>query len=336
MSYFISVIIVNYKTPKLLLGCLRSIFGHQGDLPLEIIVVDNASGDNSRELIGDAYPSVKWIQMPYNAGFARANNEGIRQSASEIVLLLNSDTLNINNNIKDCAELFVRSEYVACGVQLLNEDGTPQISGNYFMKGGLNNLLPLPYVGPVLKGLGMLFSVKKPNIPDTNEPVEVDWINGAFLMVKKTAIDRVGLMDEDFFLYAEEAEWCSRLRKAGKLVIYGQYKIFHLQGETANTAFKSSGRGYYNLYDRKGLQIMLSNFVRIRKQFGIGWFLFHLFAYSFIAPLAFAASLFKIIFSFTWDKQEFSRMLGFLRNILTIWRYTPIILRGTPFFYKIL
>lgn len=335
MSYFISVIIVNYKTPKLLLGCLRSIIDGGGSFPLEIIVVDNASGDNSRELVLDAYPSVKWIQMSYNAGFARANNEGIRQSASEIVLLLNSDTLNINNSIDECAELFARSEYIACGVQLLNEDGTPQISGNYFMKGGLNNLLPLPYVGAVLKRLGTFFAVKKPNVPDAKEPVEVDWINGAFLMVKKSAIDKVGLMDEDFFLYAEEAEWCSRLRKAGKLVIYGQYRIYHLQGETANVAFKSSGRGYYNLYDKKGLQIMLSNFVRIRKQFGVGWFLFHLFMYSFTAPLAVIASFFKILFYGAQGRLEFIRMLGFLRNILAIWHFTPIILRGDPFFYKI-
>ncbi|WP_315824126.1 hypothetical protein [Paraflavitalea speifideaquila] len=74
----------------------------------------------------------------------------------------------------------MQSAYVACGVQLLNLDRSPQISGNYFMRGGLNNLLPLPYIGNFIKWLGNSLKVKKPNIPDTQSAVEVDWINGAF------------------------------------------------------------------------------------------------------------------------------------------------------------
>jgi GT2 family glycosyltransferase len=107
---------------------------------LEIIIADNASGDNSRDMILTAYPQAHWIQMDYNAGFARANNEGIRQSHGEIVLLLNSDTIIEDHAIEKCYELFAPSEFVACGVQLLNSDRTPQISGNFFMKGGLNYL----------------------------------------------------------------------------------------------------------------------------------------------------------------------------------------------------
>ena len=93
---------------------------------------------------------------------------------------------------------------MACGVQLLNVDRTPQISGNYAMKGGLNYLLPLPFIGNILKFFATILKVKKPNIPEAKDVVEVDWINGVFLMVKKQAIDIAGLMDEDFFLYAEE------------------------------------------------------------------------------------------------------------------------------------
>lgn len=336
MNPTLTIIIVNYRTPQLLLDCLRTIVNQSGNLVPEIIIVDNASGDNSRQLIHNDFPSVKWIQMSYNAGFARANNEGIRQSSGDIVLLLNSDTLNVDNAIDSCSTLFAKSDYIACGVQLLNADKTPQISGNYFMKGGINNLLPLPYIGITLKWLGNLLSVKKPNVPDSNASVEVDWINGAFLMVKKDAIKQAGLMDEDFFLYAEEAEWCSRLAKLGKLVIYGQFKVFHLQGESANAAFKSSGRGYYNLYDRKGLQIMLSNFVRIRKQFGIGWFLFHLFMYSIAVPIYLILNFSRMVFTLNLNRQEIDRMSGFTENIFRIWGYMPIIIRNKPFFYKIL
>src|SRR5215213_2066340 len=114
----ISIIIVNYKTPQLLVDCLRTVFTGGQTIPMDVIVVDNASGDNSREIITTAFPKVKWIQMTYNAGFARANNEGIRQSAGEVVLLLNSDTLNVDNAIERCYQQFVAADYVACGVQL--------------------------------------------------------------------------------------------------------------------------------------------------------------------------------------------------------------------------
>lgn len=332
----LSIIIVNYKTPQLVIDCLKTVYRQTPAIRLQVIVVDNASGDNSRELITTAFPAVTYIQMTYNAGFGRANNEGIRQSAGDVVLLLNSDTLNIDNAIELCYRQFVADDYVACGVQLLNADGTAQISGNYVMKGGLNYLLPLPYVGNILRWLGKLSKVEKPNLPDSSGLVEVDWINGAFLMVKKTAIAKAGLLDEDFFLYAEEAEWCSRLRKTGKLCIYGQYNVTHLLGESANEAFNSTGKGYYNLYDRKGLQVMLSNFVRIRKQFGAGWFLVQLGFYTFTVPLFFIASFIENLFRFRNPFADFKMAARFGGNVGRIWRLLPVILANKPYFYKVL
>ncbi|MBO9204579.1 MULTISPECIES: glycosyltransferase family 2 protein [Niastella] len=332
----LSVIIVNYKTPQLLTDCLATFFTGNSQVSLEVIVVDNASGDNSQEIVTRAFPLVKWVQMGYNAGFARANNEGIRQATGDVVLLLNSDTLNVDNAIEQCYQQFKASAYIACGVQLLNADGSPQISGNYFMKGGLNYLLPLPYLGSFIKWLGNVVKVEKPNVPDSSALVEVDWINGAFLMVKRTAIDKAGLLDEDFFLYAEEAEWCSRLHKTGKLCIYGQYKVVHLQGESANEAFGSSGKGYYNLYDRKGLQIMLSNFLRIRKQFGIGWFLVQLAFYLMAIPVFFIASFFDNVFRLRNPFANFGMAARFAANVGRIVTFTPRILSNKPYFYKVL
>ena len=268
----LSIIIVNYKSSVLIKNCIQSILDYCNDLPYEIIIADNASGDNSEALLTQQFPFIRWVQMSYNSGFARANNEAIRQSVGDAVLLLNPDTLMTDDSLQNCYFRFRQSAYAACGVQLLNSDGSPQISGNYAMKGGLNYLLPLPYVGTVLKRMAMLMKVEKPNLPNAKSTVEIDWINGAFLMVKKEVIDRAGLLDEDFFLYAEEAEWCSRLHQQGSLCIYGQYTVVHLQGEVSNDAFNTTGKGYYNLFDRRGLQIILSNLVRIRKQFGTGWF----------------------------------------------------------------
>ena len=237
------------------------------------------------------------------------------------------------------------------GIQLLNPDGTPQISGMYVMKGGLNYLLPLPYLGTLIKKAGQLAKVRKPHVAGVAEtdsgtpgsggvaippsPIEVDWINGAFLMVKKNAIGKAGLLDEDFFLYAEEAEWCGRLKKTGPLCLFGDLNMVHLQGETANQEFGSTGKGYYNLYDRKGLQIMLSNFVRIRKQFGVGWFLIQLFFYLIGIPIFLLGVMCSRLFSKT-PRYSFSQFLRYSKNVAVIVRLSPVIIRNKPYFYKVL
>lgn len=332
----LSIIIINYKTPHLLIDCLGTIYQNTSHDLAEIIVVDNASGDNSKELVLTRFPEIQWIQMTYNAGFARANNEGIRHAKGEAVLLLNSDTLIEDRAIEKCYRRFMVSDYIACGVQLLNADRSPQISGNYFMKGGLNYLLPLPYLGRLVKWLGYRMKIQKPNVPEVTGIAEVDWINGAYLMVKKEAIQKAGLLDEDFFLYSEEAEWCSRLKKQGKLCIFGQINIIHLQGETANETFGSSGKGYYNLFDRKGLQIMLSNFVRIRKQFGIGWYLLQLIFYTIDIPVFFICSFAEHIVRFQNPFHDFPRAIRFTGNVARLWTYLPVILANKPYFYKVL
>ncbi|MGZ5246639.1 MAG: glycosyltransferase family 2 protein, partial [Flavitalea sp.] len=216
-------------------------------------------------------------------------------------------------------------------VQLLNADGSPQISGNYFMKGSINFWLAIPYVGKLLKFAGDLASVKKPNVPDSDAPVEVDWINGAFLMVKKEVVNRVGKMDEDFFLYAEETEWCHRIGKLYKLCIFGQYKVTHLVGASSGTAFNSDG-GYANIFDKKGLQYLLSNFLRIYKQHGKAWYILHLMVFSFSVPVVYTGAL----LSFSNRKEKLQQVRGLAKNIVAIWNYTPTIYKGEPHFYKVL
>jgi len=155
-------------------------------------------------------------------------------------------------------------------------------------------------------------------------------------MVKKVAIEKAGLMDEDFFLYAEEAEWCGRLRKLGKLCIYGQLHVIHLQGASANETFGSEGKGYYNLYDRKGLQIMLSTFVRIRKQFGSGWFLVLLAFYLLEVPVFLAGVLLSRLFRGRRSRYTFNQFRQYCKNFMTVMGKTTIILRNKPYFYKVL
>lgn len=332
----LSIIIVNYRSAAYIVDCLHSAVQFSSAQGFEWIVVDNASGDDSKEQIVDKYPFVKWVEMGYNAGFARANNEGIRQSKGDVVLLLNPDTIIIDDAIARCYEKFRQGSFAACGIQLLYRDGTPQISGSHFMKGGLNHLLPLPYWGGFLKMIAGLLNTKKPSIEVAAAEEKVDWISGAFLMVKKNAIEKAGLMDEDFFLYAEEVEWCSRLKKAGKLCIYGDIKMTHLVGETIQGATGSKNKSYENLFDRKGLQYIMSNHVRIRKQYGVGWFLFQLLNYTWGVPVFFLCSFFYNLFHAKSPADDFALAAGLARNVAILWRLTPTIVRNKPHFYKML
>jgi GT2 family glycosyltransferase len=299
-----------------------------------LIIVDNNSNDNSEEIIKAKYPFIKWIQMGYNAGFARANNEGIRQSTSEIILLLNPDTIILDDAIDKCYQRFLQSKFVACSVQLLNPDHTPQITGNFFMKGGLNHLLPLPYLGSLLRRIAFAFKVKKTNIAVASAVEKVSWINGAFMMVKKSVIEKAGMFDEDFFLYAEEIEWCSRINKAGEIGVYGDLHIIHIQGETINKAVESAGKGYQNLFDKKGLQLMVSNNVRIRKQFGATWFLFHLTMYTIEVPIFLFCSVIENLFYLRNPFRNIQIVKGFTVNVLKLLRLSPKIILNKPYFYK--
>jgi GT2 family glycosyltransferase len=331
----LSIIIVNFRSSRLIADCLRTLYNETDSISFEVLVVDNDSGDDSYEYISSRFPGVIWKQMGSNAGFARANNLGIRQAKGEVVLLLNPDTLIENRAIEKCYFFLSSSFYIACGVQLLNPDRSPQISGNFIVKGGLNILLPLPFIGFWVKSLGQLLDAKLPHLPKSETIIPVDWINGAFLMVKMVAIEKAGMLDEDFFMYAEEAEWCSRLRQTGRLCINGTIQVIHLQGITANTAFKTEGKGYYNLYDQKGLQILISNFVRLRKEFGIGWFIFNLMIYVLDIPVFLTGIILKKIAG-RKNAYTFFQFRKYCKNCYTLLCLSPVIIRNKPHFYKFL
>ena len=332
----LSVIIVNYKSANFIIDCLTSASIFESFLDFEWIIVDNKSNDNSKTEILSRFPNVIWHEMGYNAGFARANNAGIKMSQGDIVLLLNPDTLIIDNAILRCFEVFSKSTHVACGVQMLNKDHSTQISGSNFMKGGINHLLPLPYWGSFLKKFSSLFNVAKPSIELASEEEKVDWISGAFLMVKKEAIEQCGLMDEDFFLYGEEVEWCSRLYRLGSLCIYGKIHIIHIMGEVIASNASSLDKSYSNLFDKKGLQLILSNHVRIRKQYGVSWFLFQLANYTISIPIYLICSIIDHIIHFTNPYNDFKKIIGLTRNVLIIWKHCITILLNRTHFYKVI
>lgn len=330
----LSIIIVNYRSKALIFDCILSVQRFNTGLEYELIVVDNASGDSIEDDLKTRFPKVIFCQMGYNAGFARANNAGMKLASGNTFLLLNPDTIAIDDSISRCLQQLNQSEYIAAGVQQLNADGSPQISGNFFMKGGLNHLLPLPYWGSLIRWLGYRAKTKIPNIREAKDKEEVDWISGAFLMVKKEAVEKAGMMDEDFFLYAEEVEWCSRLRKLGKLCIFGNLHIIHLESGSVNKDQDLKTKGYYNLFDKKGLQLMVSNHLRVRKQYGSFWFLFLLLNYSWGVFVFWICSSIVHLFTLSNPAGDWKKAWAFTLNVGRTWMLTPAILSKQPHFYK--
>ena len=333
----VSIIIINYKSARLVLDCIESIYQHTSRHSFEIIVVDNDSKDNCKEKVLTRYNDIRWVQLNYNAGFARANNAGIAIAKGEYILLLNADTIIVDGAIdKSILLLKEHPDGAGCGVQLLNTDGTHQISGAHIIRGGLNTLLPLPYLGRMIRYLGYRFKSTIPSVQTVTDTIEVDWIVGAYILVKKEILKKSGLLDNDFFMYAEEIEWCGRLRKQGKLYLFSEPKVIHIGGGTSSdyysTAENENGK---NLWNRKGRQIIVSNMLRIRKQFGVSWYLLVACAYIFEIPVFFFCLLTEKIISAGKSKYTWQNLADYTGNIAVLLKYFFKIFANKPYFYKV-
>lgn len=224
----VSFIIVNWNTKKLLLDCLNSIYETVKDIDFEIFLVDNASTDGSVQAVHRAFPEVKTIQNDRNLGFAAANNKAIKKMTGRYALLLNTDTILTDDAIYKLFQFIEKTPSVgmACG-QLLNEDGTKQNSiANY------PTILQLVVNSTLLR---LLYPKRYPSkYKEYSEPIEVESCIGACMVVRKEAIDNIGLLDEDYFFYMEETDWALRFSKKGwKIYFVPDAKIFHLQGQSA-------------------------------------------------------------------------------------------------------
>jgi|688.fasta_scaffold194790_2 GT2 family glycosyltransferase len=332
----LSIIIVNYKSSHHVMNCLHSIYESRMNIDYEIIIVDNASKDNSQQEICSLYKEITWIQSDYNAGFARANNMGIKASQGRNILLLNADTIITKNAIEQTIIKFEDDkQYAACGVQLLNTDHSKQQSGAKFIVGGINNFLALPYLGSLIKRIGYTLGMKQHNVVDMNQDMQVDWIVGAFIMTRRSIIEKSGLLDEDFFMYAEEIEWCSRIRKYGPMLLYHEPKVIHIGGGTSSKFYKKeSNENFSNLFDKKGKQIILSQLLRIRKQYGAAWYLIHLLVYLFEIILFGACIIIEITISVNKRKLGYSEWKGYTKNIFGISHFIPAIAINKHIFYK--
>lgn len=229
-----SIVIVNWKTPKLLARCLDSIKLDPNYDQLEIIVVDNNSGDESVDMVKSDYPHVRLIANTTNAGFSKGCNQAIEIANGRHVLLLNPDAVVVEDAISTMAKyLDDHAEVGAVGPKVLNPDGTlqlacrrafPSVSASFFRLTYLSNLFPKH---PAVARYNMTFA-------DPNEFLDVDALSGSCMMVKSEVIKKIGLLDEDIFMYGEDIDWCWRVKEAGYKVMYiPSASIYHIHGASS-------------------------------------------------------------------------------------------------------
>lgn len=232
----LSVIIVNWNTRDLLKKCLKSIIKNISGMSYEIIVVDNNSSDGSCQMVEREFPQVRLIRNKENLGFARANNQAIKRSQGKYILLLNPDTIVLNRALNKMVEFMnAHLQIGALGARLLNPNGTlhpscrrfPTLATAFFENTFLDRLFPR----------NRIIGRYKMGYWDHDDIREVDQPMGACLMVRRKTIDQIGLLDEQFYMYYEEVDWCYRIKKAGwKIYFIPQAQIIHYAGQSVAVA----------------------------------------------------------------------------------------------------
>jgi len=231
----LSVVIVNYNTKKLLKDCLKSVFQKMKDINFEILVVDNASSDNSLDMVSKEFPEVKIITNRENVGFAKANNQAIRKAVGKYILLLNPDTIILDNALKEILKFMEEHPEVGvCGPLILNSDSTmqrqckrgfPTFWNSFTYYSGLWKLFPKSKWWK--RNFGGYFLLDKLD----NEICEVDQLSGAAMIFRKIILEKIGLMNEDYIMYWDDTDWCFRIKKAGWKIYYIPLaKIIHYGG----------------------------------------------------------------------------------------------------------
>lgn len=228
----LSIVILSWNVRDLLRQCLASVFAHQSPLAAEVIVVDNASSDDSPAMVRAEFPQVKLIVNAVNRGYTGGNNDGIAAAAGRYVLILNPDTQVVGDALATLVNYAdAHPEAGVIGPQLVNPDGTIQSSRRRFptLTTALFESTWLQAWAP--RHVRSDYYVH--DRPDT-ETQPVDWVVGACLLVRREVIDQVGVLDEGFFMYSEELDWCRRIKQAGWQVVYlPPAQVIHYVGKSS-------------------------------------------------------------------------------------------------------
>ncbi len=246
----LSVIIVNWNAKEFLERCLKSVFASEFKGDFEVIVVDNNSSDNSVAFVRENYPCARVLANRENTGFARANNQAIRESRGDYILLLNPDTEIRKETLQVMVDFMDRRpECGMAGCRVLNPDGTlqlacrrniPTLADAFFKLIGISRLFPR----------SARFSRYNLTFLSPDVMTRVDAVSGAFLMARRETVEKIGLLDERFFMYGEDLDWCWRSRQAGYVNYYvPDTAIVHYHGQSSKKRpFRTAYYFYQAMY----------------------------------------------------------------------------------------
>ncbi len=265
----LSVIIVSYNVRHFLENALNSINRAMKNIEGEIFVVDNHSDDDSPEMIREKFPDIHLIVNEKNLGFAAANNAALRRAKGEFIVLINPDTVVQEDTFTSLINFLSKNETVGLvGCKILNPDGTLQLA--------CRRSFPTPWIAfTKVFGLSSLFPKSKIfgkyNLTylDPDKSYEVDAVSGSFIFLRKRVYDQVGNLDDNFFMYGEDLDWCFRIQKAGwKIFYYPETQIIHYKGESTRRSNIDELKTFYDamhVFVRKHLShsLLISSILRL-------------------------------------------------------------------------
>ena len=243
----VAIVIVTYNSARDIDRALRSLADPPPATPHEILVVDNASADDTVTRIRASWPGVRLIASPSNLGFAAANNRAIRESSSELVLLLNPDTSVPRGAIdRLVAHLDARLDVAIVGPRIVDGDGRAELSFGSMIT-PLTELKQKVLVVGNDRGVRPIVSMVDRM---TRRTRAVDWVSGACLLIRRADLEAAGLLDERFFLYTEDVDLCASVRRRGRTVLFtADVEIQHLRGRSAGAttaaAYRRSQLAFY-------------------------------------------------------------------------------------------
>lgn len=265
----LSIVIVNWNTRDLLENCLNSVYSNCDDLEIEIIVVDNASSDDSQIMVSSLFPKVKLLASDVNLGFAKANNIAFRHCSADYIMLLNSDVTIHSSTLTRLVSFLdetpqagavapkivhphLRLRVLSCGYQ-----PTLQTVFNHYF--GLSTIFP--YLYP-FRGLNLLTNIHDDKVR------AVEWLSGACIVVRKSVIEKSGELNEDWFMYAEDMEWCLRMTRDG-------WRLYHIPDVTVDHLLGASSKKDINV-SAMWVQSLLSYYQFSQRPNALQYLLFQL------------------------------------------------------------
>jgi N-acetylglucosaminyl-diphospho-decaprenol L-rhamnosyltransferase len=270
----LSIVVVNFNAREHLVNCLQSLVRGRPAADHELIVVDNGSSDQSADSVSVQFPSVKLVRLAHNAGFAAGNNAGIRASHGDLLLLLNNDTLVPPGAIDSLVQaLAAHPDCAVAGPRLVDAAGRPELSFGPMISplGELRQKL-----ATVLHARGVE-AVSSWVERETRREHYVDWVSGACLLVNRGDAEAVGLLDERYFLYTEDVDFCAAIRARGRNVLFTPAaEIVHLRGRSRgtapaamNVAYRRSHIAFYEKH-HPAWAPLLKLYLRLKGQFPRG------------------------------------------------------------------